>query len=658
MESKVVGASLGWLAQLMEWCDPMWWIWVSGILFILCMIHFLPLELESDNHHFWDRVLLLVRRTGLISLVGIGFVLPGVIYIGFGALSTSADQRVMSNLVLDWYLDMLGRYWTLPAAAVIAGVAANFCWHRYGEPYLSNLQRKYRVNQSVELQSDARDEVSNYITVRYDPVLLFMEGFYFVGKDEKGAPIYIERKFFEETHVGMFAPTRFGKGVSAGVILAQAARYGNTVVAVDPKDDDNLPYILEAEAKRQNRPFVYLDLNPEGKGSWDPFKGGAERDKRSRVIKTFNLEAGGTNADVYKAKERAVVDKVLKTTDGSIRAMLEAATVLGAKDDLSSFRDGLSEWAQISTFMANRKRKGHSIEQSLLNNAIVYVRGSIGDGVVKRATRAYISELMQEVKRLRHQRTSHCTIFVDEVRFVISEELVDALATVAGFQVNMLLATQSVSDLRNPEDKTIDGQALQQSFETNCQIKFIYKAGDALTAKWGRELSGTKWIRVARNEKLVVNRWGGEKWEKARAMDKVEVPVISENKLLHLPPMVYVLYMPGRIPEAVFTSWVAVDKSVCSWKKTPDEVAQEAAEVAAAAALSPAGSSPPAAAPAGPAGAPVKPGIRTNPNPAAVKKAAIAKAKPGTTDDALKPATANKPSPIDDEPTETVNDNE
>lgn len=650
MESKVVGKSLGWLQQLMEWCDPMWWIWMSGLLFLLCMIHFLPLELDSDNDHFWDRVLLYVRRTGLIALVGLGFVLPGVIYIGFGALSTSADQRAMSSLVLDWYADMLSNYWTLPLAAIIAGVAINFCWHRYAEPYISNLQRKYRVNQSVDSYSDARDEVGNYITVRYDPVLLFMDGFYFVGKDEKGAPIYIERKFFEETHAGMFAPTRFGKGVEAGIILAQAARYGNTVFMVDPKDDDNAPYILEAEAKRLNRPFIYLDLNPEGKGSWDPFKGGSERDRRSRLIKTFNLEAGGTNADVYKSKERTVVDKVLKSTDGTIRAMLEAATALGAKDELSSFRDGLNEWAQISTFMANRKRKGHSIEQSLLNNAIVYVRGSIGDGVIKRATRAYISELMQEVKRLRHQRTSHCTVFVDEVRFVISEELVDALATVAGFGVNMLLATQSVSDLRNPEDKTIDGKALQQSFETNCQIKFIYRAADVDTAQWGMKLSGTKWIRVARNERLQVNRWGGEKWEKARSMDKVEVPIISENKLLNLPPLVFVLYMPGRNPEAVFTSWITVDKSVCSWKKTADEVAQEAAEVAnadlaKAAVLPAATTSLPSTSPAG---APVKPGVRPNPNPAAVKKAAAAKVGPASAPHTPKPNSASTP----DEPIE------
>lgn len=575
MHNQAASKTFGFVEAAMHWADPMWWIWVSLLLLILCTIHFLPLELKSENHDFSDRVFLFMRRVCMVALVGL-LVFALILYIGFGALNQGADQKIVSTMVLDWYVDMAKRYWTLPLAAVITGNILNFCWHRYGEPFVSNFLRKHRVNQAVDEYIDARKEVAKYATVRFDPVPLFMDGFYFVGKDEKGAPIYIDAAYFEETQTGLFAPTRFGKGVTAGVLLAQSVRRGNCVFMVDPKGDKNLPYILEYEAKKAGKPFVYLDLTPEGKGSWDPFKGGTIRDRRARMLSTYKLEPGGTNADVYKSKERTVVDKILATTDGSVRQMYEAVCAIVGKDDLSELRDGLAEWMQISTFTANRKRKGHSIEQSLLNGAVVYVKGSLNDGVIKRATRTYVSELIQESKRLDPQRQTHLTMFVDEVRFVMSNEIVDALATSAGFKTNMILATQAVSDLRNLEDKTIDGAALQQSFETNCQIKFIYKAGDAITAEWGEKLSGTKWIRVSAFEKLEVNRWGGEKWDKVRSMSSVEVPVIAETTFLFLPPMVFVLYVPNRLPEVVFTSWIDVDRSVCSWeKKEPDDIKDE-----------------------------------------------------------------------------------
>lgn len=572
VSQKFTTLSLEFMEKSMRWADPSWWIWVSVLLFVLCVIHFFPLELkEAENHSFADRILVLTRKTLMLCLLGIGLIGPIILGSLFGAL-VPGKKQVAFDLYVAWFKEMAKNYWTLPLAAVIGGVLINFCYHRYVEPYLSNLRRKFRVTQAVDQQSDARDEVKKYESRRFEPEAYFKDGFYFVGLDEINNPIYIPAEVFENTNTGKFAPTRYGKGVSAGVILTQAIRRGNAAFMVDPKGDKRLPYILQAEAKRAGKPFVYLDLNPEGKGTWEPFKGGPLRNRRARMLSAFSLEAGGTNADVYKSKERTLVDKLLETTDGTLRVMQAAINKLLDADGLSQLRDGLNEWAQISTFTSNRKKKGHSIETSLLNGAVVYVRGSITDSVVKRATRAYISELMQEAKRLHMERTTHLTTFVDEVRFVISQELVDALATGLEYRTNLVLATQAVSDLKNLEDKTIDAAALKSSFEINCQIKFIYKAGDVDTAEWGEQLSGTKWITVARNQKAETNRWGGELWDKTRAFERIEVPLISQNVFLHLPPMVAVLYRPEALAQVCFTSWMPVDQSNCTWeKKDKDE---------------------------------------------------------------------------------------
>lgn len=565
-------SALEFLEMSMRWADPSWWIWTSVLLFCLCTIHFFPLELkEAENHNFFDRVLVFARKIMMITLLGLAVVMPIVLACLFAGV-VPGEKHAGIILYINWVKEMTKSYWTLPIAAIIAGVTINLCWHRYGEPYLSNLRRSWRVNQDDEKFSDVRDEIENYESRRFDPEPYFKDGFYFVGLDLNNRPIYIDADLFESTNTGKFAPTRFGKGVSAGVILTQAIRRGNATWMIDPKGDKRLPYILQEEAKRAGKPFVYLDLNPQGKGTWEPFKGGPLRDRRARIMSAFGLEAGGTNADVYKSKERSTVDKVLQTTDGTLRAMQTAVNALLDSDALSQLRDGLNEWAQISTFMSNRKKKGHSIEASLLNGAVVYVRGSITDAVVKKATRAYITELMQEAQRLHSQRTSHLTTFADEVRFIMSQQLVDALATGLEFETNLILATQAVTDLENLEDKTIDAKALRSSFEINCQIKFIYKAGDVDTAVWGEELSGVKVITIARNEKAKVNRYGGEKWEDTRAFDKQEVPLINRNVLLSLPPMVSVLYMPGSLAQVVFSSWMTVDQSNCTWeKKDKDE---------------------------------------------------------------------------------------
>ncbi|WP_395398588.1 type IV secretion system DNA-binding domain-containing protein (plasmid) [Pseudoduganella sp. UC29_106] len=565
------------LQHVLEWSDPTWWIILSCVLFLLCVIHFYPLELdEKDNHKLTDRLLVKLRFASLLLLGLGGVVAPISVYLFFGAIAGDDRLRV-SNLFKEWAWDAFKIYWTLPVAAIIAGVTVNFCWHRYGEPYLSNLKRRFRVNQHVDQASDVREEHSKYEPKEFDPEKYFKDGFYFIGLDEQNQPIYVERNAFEETHMAFIGPTGFGKGVEAGVILTQSIRFGNCTAYVDPKEDKRIPYILQNEAKRAGVPFVYLDLNPDGKGNWDPFRGGSIRDRRARMISAYKLEASGTNADVYKAKERSIIDQVLERTDGTIKAMLEGVQAILGDADLSSLRDGLKEWAQISTFTANPKKvKGHSIEQSIMNNAVIYVKGSLTDGVVQRATRTYISEILQEAKRLVNQRTSQITLMVDETRFLISKEIADGLATSREMRTNMILATQALTDFLNIEDQTINAQALENSVKVNCQVKLIYRAADEYTAEWAEKMTGTKWITQARNEKVKVNRLGGETWDDTRAIDRVEVPFLSANVFLQLQQRVGVLFQPKALPKVMFSSWLTVDQSVCSWEKREKEADSDA----------------------------------------------------------------------------------
>ncbi len=102
-------------------------------------------------------------------------------------------------------------------------------------------------------------------------------------------------------------------------------------------------------------------------------------------MRAFNLESFGTDADVHKAKERGLLDDALEGTDGTIKSLLEYVkkNAETGRDNLSTLRDSLREWSRVDTFSQSVKRKGHSIEQCLMNNAIVYVRGDLADPVIR-----------------------------------------------------------------------------------------------------------------------------------------------------------------------------------------------------------------------------------------------------------------------------------
>ncbi|RQR22953.1 conjugal transfer protein TraC, partial [Burkholderia sp. Bp9143] len=475
----------------------------------------------------------------------------------------------------------LAQYWPIILAAILYGVVLRFVWDRYAAPRLSAYWRAARVTQETDKLVDAREEVATLKAKAFQPEKYFVDGKVFYGLDENNEPIYFDLQEFFTTHHAILGPTSYGKGIVLQSIFKQCIRFGMGVVYVDPKGDDWLPYLLQNEAKAAGRRFVYLDLNPGGKGVWHPFLGGDFRQRRTRIVRAFNLESHGTDADVYKAKERALLDDALENTDGTIKSLLAYVKDHGSSGDrdLSTLRDSLREWSRVETFAQTVKRKGHSIEQCLMNNAVVYVRGDLADPVVKAATKAYISELTAEIKRLNRTRPAHVTVGIDELKFLACAEINDALATIRQNRCNLLLAAQSIANLEAPDDKRLDGKALAREFEVNTPIKFVYRAADERTAEWAEKLSAGQWLNVVQRETTKTNAHGGEQWEGHRMVGKQEAPIISQSTLLHLPARIAIVYMPGRIASKLYTSPTQISRDFASWEAGAAG-AEQAAEAA------------------------------------------------------------------------------
>lgn len=551
----------------LQWSSPGYWIVLAIPLFVVSLLHPVPWRLPSNDASMSDWITFIGRRASVIALSVWLVMVPLIAFFLFAVTCGMPFPAAVSSF-LTWAGAQFGRYWPLIAGAILYGVLLRFVWDRYITPKLSSYWRSMRVTQQADRPVDAREEAGTLKAKDFAPEKYFESGWMFYGLNELGEPIRIAIELFKKIHHAILGPTRYGKGVVLQSIYKQCIRAGFAVFYIDPKGDDYLPYLLQNEAAAAGRRFVYLDLNPGGKGVWHPFLGGDFRHRRTRIVRAFNLDSAGTDADVYKAKERALLDDALENTDGSVKSLFAYVKDHGnAGDrDLSTLRDSLREWGRVDTFAQAAKRKGHSIETCLLNNAVVYVRGDLDDPVIKAATKAYIAELCAEIKRLQPKRTAHATVGIDELKFLACAEINGALAAIAGYDANLLLAAQSIANIEAPDDKRLDGKALAREFEVNTHIKLVYRAQDERTAEWAENLSGTQWLNVAQRENVKTNTHGGEQWEGTRTIAQLEHAIISRNTLLNLPPRVGVVYMPDREPSKIFTSPATVDRSHASWE--------------------------------------------------------------------------------------------
>lgn len=251
--------------------------------------------------------------------------------------------------------------------------------------------------------------------------------------------------------------------------------------------------------------------------------------------RTARLKERSTDADHYKALSSRVLREILsQASRTSLGGMVKG--IAAAKLDEDQAKAMLSPVAKLKRFAQRRglspkAGRGLKIEESLTNNAVVYVVGSIDDADMTLATRLLLTELVQTATRMKAQRKTALIIFVDELKFLASETT-RVLAAAASANVNMTVAFQRFADMLSPDDKTLGGRAVLQSVLTNCQVKLIFGGTDAETAEWVATASGTVRKRVAKMERTKVGALGGETWEDQRTLGDAEEALIPENTVL------------------------------------------------------------------------------------------------------------------------------
>lgn len=531
--------------KLMEFTHY-YYAYLWGLLFFIgCLLSMTPLSIDKD-HRFHTVITVNIRK--LILIAGMLLLtIPFFIFLGF-----DVENKNKSALWV-WYFDLSKKSIILITLCSIIGFLLRFLVTRYIAPAYSAFLKSIRVNQTEEVQTDIRDEASKIKAKDFLPEEYYIDDQVFLGLDDNNKPMYVPVSTWREVNMQVIGATRFGKGVLFGALMEQSILRGDSVVYIDPKDDKFAPHVMYQACLKANRKFIYLSLNDDEAGSWLPFAGGSFVDAFSRVESAFGLKLTGEAGDFYKTQEIKLFEGAFKKT----RDVKKLFEMLDGTDALRVIAE-LQKWKSVNSFVQKKSRNSFEIERAIIENSVIYVKGSLSSEVIRVATKMFIVELVQTAKRLYKLRETHLSVFVDEVSFLASQELARAMATMLGFNVNFALAYQSPDDIVNTDDKTIDGKAISQSINVNSQLKAIYGGSNFEVAEWIANLTGVITKQVSKLEKTEIKDLGGEVWDNGRSVGTVEENLINTNMILSLEPRVCVLIRPRELSKLCFTSFVPV----------------------------------------------------------------------------------------------------
>ncbi|MDI3260278.1 MAG: type IV secretory system conjugative DNA transfer family protein [Sinobacteraceae bacterium] len=452
--------------------------------------------------------------------------------------------------------------WKIPAAAfgggVLAGVVGAWAWLRYGAAHLDDLQT--RLVKRTKVERERRTDVRTVSQMLPDPGRDYDPHDYFrppksaevfAGLDERGRPVYLDHRDLAVQHILLCGRTRAGKGVAAQMLIPQLLERGEYVVVLDPKGDEFMPRVFEAECRRLGLPYRFLDLNPSAPEKTNVFTGCDAEALESMFIGAFALAERGEAADYYRLKDRkAAREAAAWIVEHPGSRMCDAIEALGEDwaDEAPAFLAYARELAEIPA--VNASKPEHGIAET---SGMLYVLGDMLNSRVLRAQRMILLHLLYAARAAAFAgEKRRCLVFADEFKAHVSKPFMTSLAVSAGWGLHAILAMQSLQDLYDvPADCHPD--AVRGAVLENCAVQMVYALKDPDTAHWISRSTGTILVddevrEVERNvaqTEIVAGR---------RTIRQAERNLVDVNMLLSLPRRVAVLTRPGTQAMFVRTS--------------------------------------------------------------------------------------------------------
>lgn len=374
----------------------------------------------------------------------------------------------------------------------------------------------------------------------------------FIGLDDNRKPVYIPWSTLNSTHVDFMGMTGTGKGVGSALILGQCALVGQAVIAFDPKGDRFMPGVLKQVADQAGVPFRLIDLGYDHPPQVNLFQGASADEAYELLVAGFNLKPQGNNSDIYKIEEQICAQQVAQLANEQPLSLpgilqqfepnIEEARTASRKADVR----GRKFWMDLGTLwtlQATQTSQGPDLDQCVNTPGITYIIGSLSDLRSVQAQKMLLFRFMQIIAADR-SRTSHVCMMLDELKYLLSPQVLTLLSTVRDRNCHLILAHQSLGDLAATDPTELDGRAVRGAVVENTGLKLIYRVNSPETAKWAAELSG-KITAYTANEQM-----RAKLLENPGSWRETQRSLIEENTLLQLPKGLGVIYGidgPARI---------------------------------------------------------------------------------------------------------------
>ena len=425
----------------------------------------------------------------------------------------------------------------------------------FTEKFLSFFTKKAGTEREhlTDVRNIMKDSENQEISPSFNPEAFYKKGSFFLGLDGKSKPFYWDGDL---PHCQVVGTSGAGKGRFIGTVVAQCALAGQPIFIHDPKDDEYGASQAKKSADDAGLPYYYIDLRKR-KAQLSIFAGCNQDQLEELLIAGFELGEKGGDSDFYKLADREmaeIISNVYETGD-TPQSIFKAHSKLMEKAE--GFRSKFRELSQTPSINA---LEGLSLAEVVEKGGVVYVVGSMRHARIIRIQKMLLVRLIQlaESRDRITSKPKRILVVLDELKYHISRTALEALGAARDKGLHVLMAHQSLGDLRDCPSDLKPETVIDAVFE-NAPLKIVYRVQSPETAELFARKSGK--ILVDVESRQVDKTLGLAQKVTERRITQEQSYLYDENEILYLPKGVGIVFGQG-LPQKVSIAPIQVTKNL------------------------------------------------------------------------------------------------